>query len=71
MNELRPVALTTVVLKTWERFVLAQFKLFVQDSLDPFQITYQNNSSEDILLATINEVISHKDSRLSVKKKQS
>ena len=68
-NDLRPVALTSVASKTCERIVLPQLKSFIHDSLDPFQFAYQNNTScEDALLVTINEVTSHLDSKLSVKK---
>ena len=53
MNDLRPVALTSVAFKTCERIVLPQLKSFIHDSLDPFQIAYQNNRScEDALLVT-------------------
>ena len=69
MNDLRPVALTSVAFKTCERIMLPQLKSFIHDSLDPFQFAYQNNRScEDALLVTINEVTSHLDSRLSVEK---
>ena len=72
MNDLRPVALTSVAFKTCERIVLPQLKSFIHESLDPFQFAYQSNRScEDALLVTINEVASRLDSKLSVKKKQS
>ena len=49
--------------------MLPQLKSFIHDSLDPFQFAYQSNiSCEDALLVTINEVTSHLDSKLSVKK---
>ena len=70
VNDLRPVALTSVASKTCERIVLPQLKSFIHDSLDPFQFAYQSNRScEDALLVTINDVTSHLDSKLSVKKK--
>ena len=69
INDLRPVALTSVTFKTSERMVLPQYKSFIQDSQDPFQFAYQNNRScEDALLVTINEVTSNLDSKLSVEK---
>ena len=69
MNDLRPVALTSVAIKTCELIVLPQLKSYIHDSLDPFQFTYQNNRScEDALLVTINEVTSHLDSKLSLEK---
>ena len=66
MNDLRQVALTSVASKTCERIVLPQLMSFIHDSLDPFQFAYQNNSCDDALLVTINEVTSHLDSKLSV-----
>ena len=49
--------------------MLPQLTSFIDDSLDPFQFTYQNNRScEDALLVTISEVTSHLDSKLSVEK---
>ena len=67
MNDLKPVALTSVAFKTCERIVLPQLKSFIYDSLDPFQFAYQNNRScEHGLLVTINEVTSHLDSKFSV-----
>ena len=69
MNDLRPVALTSVNLKTCERIVLPQFKSFIHDSLDPFMYSYQHNRSCEVdLLVAIGEVTSHLDSRLSVEK---
>ena len=71
MNDMRPVALTSVAHKTCERIVLPQLKSFIHDSLDPFQFAYQSNRScEDALLVTIDEVTSHLDSKLSVKKNE-
>ena len=65
MNDLRPVALTSVAFKTCEQ----QLRSFIHDSLDPFQFAYQSNRScEDALLVTINEVTSHLDPKLSVEK---
>ena len=69
MNDLRPVALTSVTFKTCERIVLPQLKSHIHDSLDPFQFADQNNiCCEDALLVIINEVTSLLDSKLSVEK---
>ena len=69
MNDLRPVALTSVALITCERIVLPQLTSFIHYSLDPSQFAHQSNRNcEDALLATINEVTSHLDSKLSVEK---
>ena len=62
MNDLRPVALTSVTLQPCECIVLQQHKSCVQDSLDPCQFAYQNNRScEDALLVTMNHVTFHLD----------
>ena len=62
MNDIMPVALTCVALKTCERIVPSQPKSSIQ-------FAYQNNRSyEDALLVTMNEVTSHLDSTLSVEK---
>ena len=54
MNDLRPVALTSVAVKTCERIVLPQLKSFINDSLDPFQLAHNNKRRcEDALLVTI------------------
>ena len=45
MNDLRPVAFTSVAIKTCERIVLPQIMSFIHDLLDPFQFAYQNNRS--------------------------
>ena len=67
MNNLRPMALTSVALKTGKGTILPQLKSFIHDSLDPFQLAYQDNRScEDTLLVTIDEVTSRLDSRLEV-----
>ena len=69
MNDLRPVALTSVTFETCEQIVLPQLRSSIHDSLDPFQFAYQSNRScEDALLVTINEVTSQLDSKLSVEK---
>ena len=47
MNDLRPVALTSVAPKTCELIALPQLKSFVQDSLDQFQFAYQDIGSCD------------------------
>ena len=47
MNDLRPVALTSVAFKTCERIVLPQLKSFINDSLDPFQFAYQSNNNNN------------------------
>ena len=46
MNDLRPVALTSAVMKVCERAVLCMKKL-VKDYIDPLQFAYRKNRSTD------------------------
>ena len=41
MNDLRPVALTSIIMKCFERLVLTDLKISIRDSLDPFQFAYR------------------------------
>ena len=45
MNDLRPVALTSAVMKVFERVVLIHFQVLVTDFLDPWQFAYRRNRS--------------------------
>ena len=61
MNDLRPIALTSVAFKSCERLVLPQLKS-VKDCMDPFQFAYRSyRSCEDAILSIIDSVTSHLD----------
>ncbi|KAK3530776.1 hypothetical protein QTP70_001576 [Hemibagrus guttatus] len=47
LNDYRPVALTSVVMKSFERLVLAYLKVITGPLLDPHQFAYRANSSVD------------------------
>ncbi len=47
LNNYRPVALTSVVMKSFERLVLAYLKASTGPLLDPLQFTYRANRSVD------------------------
>ncbi len=47
LNGYRPVALTSVVMKSFEKLVLAQLKDITGPSLDPLQFAYRANRSVD------------------------
>ena len=47
MNDLRPVALTSAVMKVCERMVLHKLEKLVKDYLDPLQFAYRKNRSTD------------------------
>ncbi|KAK0142660.1 RNA-directed DNA polymerase from mobile element jockey [Merluccius polli] len=60
LNDYRPVALTPIVMKCFERLVLAHLKKCLPTSLDPHQFAYQNNRSTDDARCT---VLSHLDNK--------
>ena len=59
MNDLRPVALTSAVMKVCERAVLCMKKL-VKDYIDPLQFAYRKNrSTDDVVLYSLENIFSH------------
>jgi hypothetical protein len=62
MNDLRPVALTSVCMKVFERIVLFRLSDFVKDFVDPCQFAYRRNRSvDDAVLYVLNKIYSHLD----------
>ena len=60
LNDLRPVALTSVAMKVCERFVLDFLKGLVSNYLDPLQFAYcKGRSTEDALLFSLDKLYSH------------
>ncbi len=51
-NDYRPVALTPILMKWFERLVMHHIKSFLPPSLDPFQFAYRSNHSTDDAIAT-------------------
>ena len=51
MNDYRPVALTSVVMKVFERIVLRYLKSVTAGIMDPLQFAYQTNRSVDDAVA--------------------
>ena len=47
MNDLRPVTLTSAVMKVCERVVLCKLEKLVKDYIDPLQFAYRKNRSTD------------------------
>ena len=47
MNDLRPVALTSAVMKVCKRVVLCKLEKLVKDYIDPLQFAYRKNSTDD------------------------
>ncbi len=51
-NDYRPVALTPIIMKCFERLVMHHIKSVLPPSLDPFQFAYRSNRSTDDTIAT-------------------
>ena len=62
MNDYRPVALTTVVMKCFERLVKDHICSSLQSTLDPLQFAYcSNRSKEDAISQVLHSTLSHLD----------
>ncbi|KAF7708963.1 hypothetical protein HF521_018020, partial [Silurus meridionalis] len=63
-NDYRPVALTSVVMKCFERLVRDFITASLPDTLDPLQFAYrQNRSTEDAIAHLLHTTMSHLDQR--------
>ena len=59
-NDYRPVALTSVIMKCFERLVLDYIKASLPPSLDPWQFAYRRNrSTDDAVSFVLHTVLSH------------
>ncbi|KAL0200139.1 hypothetical protein M9458_003326, partial [Cirrhinus mrigala] len=62
LNDYRPVALTPIIMKCFERLVLTHLKDSLQSSLDPHQFAYRRNrSTEDAVSIVLHSVLTHLD----------
>ncbi|KAI2650743.1 putative RNA-directed DNA polymerase from transposon BS [Labeo rohita] len=62
LNDYRPVALTSVVMKSFERLVLAYLKDITGPLLDPLQFAYQANTSvDDAVNMGLHYILQHLD----------
>ncbi|KAK3538606.1 hypothetical protein QTP86_007674 [Hemibagrus guttatus] len=63
LNDYRPVALTSVVMKSFERLVLPYLKDISETLLDPLQFTYRaNRSVDDAVNMALHFILQHLDS---------
>ena len=59
-NDLRPVALTSVVMKSMERFILKHLRPIISPSLDPLQFAYSaKRNTEDAILFLLEKLYAH------------
>ncbi|KAK3554097.1 hypothetical protein QTP70_019196, partial [Hemibagrus guttatus] len=62
LNDYRPVALTSVVMKSFERLVLAYLKNITGPLLDPLQFAYRaNRSVDDAVNLGLHFILQHLD----------
>ncbi|KAK3508723.1 hypothetical protein QTP70_004266 [Hemibagrus guttatus] len=62
LNDYRPVALTSVVMKSFERLVLAYLKNIIGPLLDPLKFAYQaNRSVDDAVNMGLHFILQHLD----------
>ncbi len=63
-NDYRPVALTPIPMKCFERLVMQHIKSVLPPSLDPFQFAYRSNCSTDDAIATaLHPALTHLDKK--------
>lgn len=59
-NDFRPVALTSVIMKSFERVMLSKLRPQVQNLLDPYQFAYKDRrSTGDALCTTSHLILKH------------
>ena len=64
LNDYRPVALTPIVMKCFERLIKPHIKSSLPASLDPHQYAYHSNrSTEDAISTTLHTVLTHLEQR--------
>ena len=60
LNDYRPVALTSVVMKVFDRLVLRSLKAATDHQLDPHQFAYQaNRSVDDAVALALHHILQH------------
>uniref|UniRef100_A0A4W5RMB7 Reverse transcriptase domain-containing protein n=1 Tax=Hucho hucho TaxID=62062 RepID=A0A4W5RMB7_9TELE len=64
LNDYRPVALTSVAMKCFERLVMAHINTIIPETLDPLQFAYRPNRSTDYAISmALHTALSHLDKR--------
>ncbi|KAK3538721.1 hypothetical protein QTP86_014319 [Hemibagrus guttatus] len=64
LNDYRPVALTPIILKCFERLVMRHIKNLLPPSLDPMQFAYHpNRSTDDAISTTLHLALRHLDNK--------
>ncbi|KAI4876751.1 hypothetical protein NFI96_007079, partial [Prochilodus magdalenae] len=64
LNDYRPIALTPIIMKCFERLVMRHIKTLLPPSLDPLQFAYRpNRSGDDAISTTLHLALTHLDNR--------
>ena len=64
LNDYRPIALTSVIMKCFERLVKDHINSTLSNTLDPLQFAYHpNRSTDDTIAIALHTVLSHLDKR--------
>ncbi|KAK3550715.1 hypothetical protein QTP70_003970 [Hemibagrus guttatus] len=64
LNDYRPVALTPIIMKCFERLVMRHIKNLLPPSLDPMQFVYRpNRSTHDAISTTLHLALTHLDNK--------
>ncbi len=64
LNDFRPVALTPIITKCFEKLVLRHIKACLPPTLDPHQFAYRpNRSTEDAITTALHAALSHLEKR--------
>ncbi|KAK3569607.1 hypothetical protein QTP86_002602 [Hemibagrus guttatus] len=64
LNDYRPVALTPIMMKCFERLIMRQIKTQLPPSLDPLQFVYHpNHSTDNIFTTTLHLSLTHLDNK--------
>ncbi|XP_029934293.1 protein NLRC3-like [Myripristis murdjan] len=66
LNDYRPIALTLVVMKCFERLVMTHIKDSIDITVDPHQYAYRKNrSTDDAISSVVHTALTHLESRNS------
>ncbi|XP_062903643.1 uncharacterized protein LOC134346246 [Mobula hypostoma] len=68
LNDYRPVALTSIVMKCFERLIMRHIKTPLPPSLEPLQFAYHpNRSTDDAISITLHLTLTHLDKKRHVR----
>ncbi|KAK7888821.1 hypothetical protein WMY93_024381 [Mugilogobius chulae] len=64
LNDYRPIALTPIIMKCFEKIVMSHIKKCIPPNLDPYQYAYrQNRSTDDAVNAAVHTILTHLEGR--------